>query len=60
MSGKQEVSVETTDEWTDKFPELRDDIDIHIDQLVDMSDLDKYQLRRMIFISIKQHLEDRL
>ena len=53
--------MKSTDEWTDEFPELRDDIDCHIDQLSDLTcKEEKYGLRRMIFISIRDKLNDKL
>ncbi|MDB4330399.1 hypothetical protein N9948_01615 [bacterium] len=50
-----------TDDWTDQFPMLRDDIDCHIECLSNLTDKEEiYTLRRMIFISIRQHLGNNL
>jgi len=50
-----------TDEWTNNFPMLRDDIECHIENLSNLVDEEEiYTLRRMIFISIRQHLGSKL
>ncbi len=46
------------DDWTEtKFPILKEDIECHLSQYVEADEV--YDLRRLIFISLRQELEQK-